>query len=114
MVHVNTLLLKGEMVQLLADVDSDDSRARYTISLLNRDFAVLGESEEEKNKLLVQMIGAAIKHSGMADPAGNTVPSSRWSIRFHSFVGTGGRSGRCGHVDSPVQVQAASEVADRC
>ena len=50
----------GELMQLSLEADSDDSRARYSGSVLYREFTTLGDSEEERNDLLLRIIMSAI------------------------------------------------------
>ena len=50
----------GNLVQLSHEAESDDDRARYTVSLLAYEFETYGNSEEERTAFLIKIILAAI------------------------------------------------------
>ena len=82
----------GEMMQLSLDAESDDSRARYTGSVLYREFTTFGENEEERCALLLRIILAAIDEPYAADEQKSEVFGGRllrsedkenlWSLTF--------------------------------
>ena len=51
---------EGEMMQLSLDAESDDARAKYTGSVLRYEFITLGDTDEQRNALLLKLILSAI------------------------------------------------------
>ena len=51
---------EGELMQLSLDAESDDARARYSGSVLRYEFTTLGDTDEQRNSLLLKLILSAI------------------------------------------------------